>query len=138
MSDRALKNLIMVVMVILVLGQLVGWIGGTWGAFLGVLAALVVVVVSFLCGRKARAAEGNTTWFLVPVLLFAVIPTGVKLWGLFANDRSWWAKAWDGLPFILGFLVPVGTLLLVYWSLGRSKRQRDAGARGREQMTAEG
>ena len=123
MSDRALKNLIMIVIVILVLNQFVGWVAGSWGAVPGVFAALVVVVVSLFCGRKARAGEGNATWFLVPVLLFAVIPTGVRLWGFFANDRSWWAKLWDGLPFILGFLVPVGTLLLVYWSLGRSRKR---------------
>ena len=128
MSDRALKNLIMIVMVILVLNQFVGWVAGSWGVVPGVLAALVVVVVSFFCGHKARADAGNRAWFLVPVLFFAVIPTGVKLWGLFANEKSLWAKLWDSLPFVLGFLIPVGTLLLVYWSLGRGKRQHETGA----------
>jgi len=123
MSDRALKNLIMIVMVILVLNQFVGWVAGSWGAVPGVFAALIVVVVSFLFGHKARGDAGNTAWFLVPLLLFAVIPTGVRLWGFFANEESVWAKLWDGLPFVLGFLVPIGTLLLVYWSLGRGRRQ---------------
>ena len=132
MSDRALKNLIMIVMVILVLHQFVGWVAGSWGAVPGVLAALVVVVVSFLCARKARADTGNRAWFVVPVLLFAVIPTGVKLWGFFANEKSVWTRLWDGLPFVLGFLVPIGTLLLVYWSLGRSKRQPAAPPRARD------
>ncbi len=125
MSDRALKNLIMIVMVILVLNQFVGWVAGSWGAVPGVLAALVVVVVSFFFGRKARADAGNTAWFLVPVLLFAVIPTGVRLWGLFASESSLWTKLWGGFPFAMGFLVPVGTLLVVYWSLGRGKRQTE-------------
>ena len=128
MSDRALKNLIMIVMVILVLNQFVGWVAGSWGTVPGVLAALVVVVVSFFFGRKARADAGNTAWFLVPVLLFAVIPTGVKLWGLSANEKSLWARLWDGLPFVMGFLVPIATLLLVYWTLGRGKRRSEAGA----------
>jgi hypothetical protein len=132
MSDRALKNLIMIVMVILVLNQFVGWVAGFWGAVPGVLAALVVVVVSFLFGRKARADAGNAAWFLVPVLLFAVIPTGVRLWGFFANEKSVWTRLWDGLPFVMGFLVPIGTLLLVYWSLGRSKRQPAAPPRARD------
>ncbi len=132
MSDRALKNLIMIVMMILVLNQFVGWVAGFWGAVPGVLAALVVVVVSFFCGYKARADAGNTAWFLVPVLLFAVIPTGVRLWGFFANEKSVWTRLWDGLPFVLGFLVPIGTLLLVYWSLGRSKRQPAAPPRARD------
>jgi len=132
MSDRALKNLIMIVMVILVLNQFVGWVAGFWGAVPGVLAALVVVVVSFFCGYKARADAGNAAWFLVPVLLFAVIPTGVRLWGFFANEKSVWTRLWDGLPFVLGFLVPIGTLLLVYWSLGRSKRQPAAPPRARD------
>jgi hypothetical protein len=128
MSDRALKNLIMIVMVILVLNQFVGWVAGSWGTVPGVLAALVVLAVSFFFGRKARADAGNRAWFLVPVLLFAVIPTGVKLWGLFANEKSLWAKLWDGLPFVMGFLVPIATLLLVYWTLGRGKRRPEAGA----------
>jgi len=128
MSDRALKNLIMIVMVILVLHQFVGWVAGSWGAVPGVLAALVVVAVSFLCARKARADTGNRAWFVVPVLLFAVIPTGVKLWGLFGGERSAWAKLWDSLPFVVGFLIPICTLLLVYWSLGRGKRRHETGA----------
>ncbi len=132
MSDRALKNLIMIVMVILVLNQFVGWVAGSWNAVAGVLAALVVVVVLFFCGHKARADAGKAAWFLVPVLLFAVIPTGVRLWGFFANEKSVWTRLWDALPFMLGFLVPVGTLLLVYWSLGRSKRQPAAPPRARD------
>ena len=125
MSDRGLKNLIMIVMVILVLNQFVGWVAGFWGAVPGVVAALVVVVVSFFFGRKARADAGNRAWFLVPVLFFAVIPTGVRLWGFFGNEKSLWAKLWDGLPFAVGFLVPICTLLLVYCSLGRGKRQTE-------------
>ncbi len=132
MSDRALKNLIMIVMVILVLNQFVGWVAGSWGAVAGVFAALVVVVVSFFCGHKARADAGKAGWFLVPVLLFAVVPTGVRLWRFLANEKSLWARLWDSLPFVLGFLVPVGTLLLVYWSLGRGKRQPAAPPRARD------
>jgi hypothetical protein len=128
MSDRALKNLIMVVMVILVLNQFVGWVVGSWGAVPGVLAALVVVAVSFYFGHKAGSDVGNRAWFLVPVLLFAVIPTGIKLWGLLGSEKSLWAKLWDSLPFVMGFLVPIGTLLVVYWSLGRGKRRSEVGA----------
>ena len=128
MSDRALKNLVMIVMVILVLNQFVGWVAGSWGAVPGVIAALVVVVVSFFCARKARADAGNRAWFVVPVLLFAIIPTGVKLWVLLANERSASAKLWDSLPFVVGFVVPICTLLLVYWSLGRGKRRSEVGA----------
>jgi len=128
MSDRALKNLIMIVMVILVLNQFVGWVAGSWGAVPGVLAALIVVAVSVFFGYKARVEAGKAAWFLVPVLLFAVIPTGVRLWGFFANERSLWTKLWDSLPFAMGFLVPIGTLLIVYWSLGGGKRQHEAGA----------
>jgi len=128
MSDRALKNLVMVVMVILVLNQFVGWVAGSWGTVPGALAALVVLAVSIFFGRKARADAGKAVWFLVPVLLFAIIPTGVRLWGLFANEESVWARLWDSLPFVMGFLVPLGTLLLVYWSLGRGRRRSEVGA----------
>ncbi len=131
MSDRALKNLIMIVMVILVLNQFVGWVAGSWGAVPGVLAALVVIVVSFFFGHKARADAGNRAWFLVPVLFFAVIPTGVKLVELFATEEALWVRLWGSLPFVVGFLVPIGTLLLVYWSLGRGKRQPIAPPRAR-------
>ena len=127
MSERALKNLIMVVVVILVLHQFVGWAADLGGALVGVLAALFVAAVSFFCAFKARAGTGNPTWFLVPVLLFAVIPTGVKLVELFANEKELWVRLWGSLPFVVGFLIPVGTLLLVYWSLGRGKRQHATG-----------
>jgi len=110
------------------LHQFVGWIAGSWGAVPGVLAALVVVVVSVFFAHKARADAGRAAWFLVPVLLFAVIPTGVRLWGFFASERPLWTTLWESLPFVVGFLIPVGTLLVVYSSLGRWKRQHEKGA----------
>lgn len=103
---------------------------GTWTYFaLGIGAAIgstvLVGAVSIVSARMATLGEGNHAWFIVPTVVFTAVPLAARLWTLFAIEQSWWTRAIDLAPFLIGFAVPVLLLLTAYLELG-SRRQKIA------------
>jgi hypothetical protein len=60
---------------------------------------------------------GNKAWFLVPAILFFVLPLAIKAWHIYSTDTS--ALAWLAgfIPLVVGFLLPVLLLWLAYVEL---------------------
>lgn len=105
----------------LVLYQVGAWVASAVNGVAGVASAVVVLLVSLASARMARAGVGNTAWFLVPTLLFTVLPLPAKAWGLLVNGGSVLDWLFTVGPFAVGFAVPVILLTLVYVELrGRS------------------
>jgi hypothetical protein len=63
MSDRTLRYLI----------------ATAFGLAWGVVSSAVVAAVSLLSARLARAGGSSSVWFLLPTLLFTVVPTVIVL-----------------------------------------------------------
>lgn len=81
---------------------------------------MVVAAVSVVCVRLARGGAGNIAWFLVPSLLFAIVPLVAKVWSALADKQSTWVDHVVAItPFLVGFVVPVALVLLVYAELRR-------------------
>lgn len=116
MSDAWLKRLVVAAAALLVIYQVGTWMHAVFGPLAGILSATAVAAVSFFSARMARGAS-SPAWFLVPTLLFTVIPLAAKLWTLHATDASWWGRAVLLVPFFAGFAVPVLLLLIVYVEL---------------------
>jgi hypothetical protein len=105
---------------LLLIYQVGTWIAAFFGGFWGGLAALVVAVVSFVCVRLVGSGAWSIAWFLVPSLLFVVVPLGAKLWNALADKQSTWIDHVISItPLLVGFVVPVILLLLVYAELRR-------------------
>ena len=97
---------------------------GTWTyAALGTAAAIVAVVlvgaVSIFSARMAGLGEGSNAWFVVPTVVFIVLPLAARVWTLATAEQSWWARAVEFAPFLIGFAAPALLLLLAYLELGR-------------------
>jgi hypothetical protein len=127
MSDAWLRRLVVAATALLVIYQVGTWTHAVFGAVAGMLSAAVVAAVSFFSARVARGA-GSTAWFVVPTLVFTVIPLAAKLWTLHATDASWWGRIVLLVPFLAGFALPVLLLLLVYAELHRRSAPRAAAA----------
>lgn len=101
---------------------------GTWAyAALGVAAAIVaaglVGAVSIFSARMAGLGEGNNAWFVVPTVVFTVLPLAARVWTLATAEHSWWTRTVEFAPFLIGFAAPVLLLLMAYLELGcRSQR----------------
>jgi len=124
MSDAWLRRLVVAAIALLVVYQVGSWIYAAFGLAAGILSAALVAMVSFFSARMARLGGGNTAWFLVPTLLFTVIPLAAKLFGLFATESSAWEWVVALTPFLAGFALPVMLLLAVYVELRNRTRVR--------------
>jgi hypothetical protein len=112
--------MVVVTIALLLIYQVGTWIAAFFGGFWGGLAALVVAAVSFVCVRLVGSGAGNIAWFLIPSLLFAVVPLVAKVWNTLTDNQSTWIDHIIAItPFLVGFVIPVVLLLLVYAELRR-------------------
>ena len=120
MELATLRKMIVATIALLLIYQVGTWIAAFFGGFWGGLAALVVAAVSVVCVRLAGSGAKNIAWFLVPSLLFALVPLVAKGWKALADNQSTWVDHVLAItPFLVGFVVPVVLLLLVYAELRR-------------------
>ena len=122
MSDAWLRRLVVAAIALLIVYQVGTWIYAAFGLAAGVLSAAMVTAISFFSARMARLGGGNTAWFLVPTLLFTIVPLAAKLSGLLAAQSDWWDWTVALAPFLAGFALPVLLLLVVYVELRNRTR----------------
>jgi len=122
MSDATLRRLVALSIALLLVYQMGALITGLFGMVWGLLSALVVAGVTFFATRLAKTGGKGSVWFLLPTLLFTVVPLIITLWSAFAQDVSWTERAASLVPFIMGFAAPVLLLLAVYYELRKRTR----------------
>ncbi len=117
MSDTNLRRLVALVIALLLVYQMGAIITGLFGMVWGLVSALVVAAVTFFATRLAKSGGKSSVWFLVPTLLFTVVPLVITILGAFTQDVSWMDRARSLVPFVMGFAAPVLLLLVVYNTL---------------------
>jgi hypothetical protein len=115
-NDAWPRRIVMLAIVLLVLHGVGAWSYSVLGAVAAFAAALLVVAVSVLSARMA--GSGNDAWFVVPTLVFTALPLAGRLWTLSRSEASWWARAVEISPFLIGFAAPVLLLLAAHLRLG--------------------
>ncbi|MDP8566304.1 hypothetical protein [Methylophilus aquaticus] len=108
------RKLILTAIICLMLYQVGTWIALIAGAVWGAGAAVIVAVVSYVCARLAKRGATSTLWFLMPTLLFTVIPLLAKGWSLFTSQTGAVDMLVDLVPLLVGFVIPVALLSMVY------------------------
>jgi len=111
------RKLILTAIICLLLYQVGTWITIVAGAVWGAGAAVIVAVVSYVCASLAKRGATSTIWFLIPTLLFTVIPLLAKAWSLFTSQTGIVDMLVDLVPLLVGFVIPVGLLSVVYLDL---------------------
>jgi hypothetical protein len=111
------RKIILTAIICLLLYQVGTWITVIAGAVWGAGAAVVVAVVSYVCARLAKRGATSTIWFLIPTLLFTVVPLLAKAWSLFTSQTGIVDALVDLVPLLVGFVIPVGLLSTVYLDL---------------------
>jgi hypothetical protein len=111
------RKIILTAIICLLLYQVGTWITVLAGAVWGAGAAVVVAVVSYVCARLAKRGATSTIWFLIPTLLFTVIPLLAKAWSLFTSQTGIVDALVDLVPLLVGFVFPVALLSAVYLDL---------------------
>ncbi len=117
MSDKTLRYLIAAAIVMLLVFQIGTLIASAFGMAWGAVSAVVVAAVSFFSARLARAGGKNSVWFLLPTILFTIIPLAYMIWQAWTAEVSGFERLASFVPFLIGFAGPVLVLLLVYLEL---------------------
>ncbi|MGP1716699.1 MAG: hypothetical protein ACTS9Y_05925 [Methylophilus sp.] len=117
MSLAINRKLILTAIICLLLYQVGTWITVIAGAVWGAGAAVIVAVVSYVSARLAKRGATSTIWFLVPTLLFTVIPLLAKLWSAFTSQTGIVDMLVDLIPLLVGFVIPIVLLSAVYLDL---------------------
>ena len=113
----------MLAIVLLVLHAVGAWTYSALGIAAAIVSAVGVGAVSVFAARMATLKDGNNAWFVVPAVVFTAVPLAARLWTLFATEQSWWTRAVEFAPFLIGFAAPVLLLLAAYVELGRRARR---------------
>lgn len=111
------RKLILIAIICLLLYQVGTWITLVAGAVWGAGAAVIVAVVSYVCARLAKRGASSTIWFLIPTLLFTVMPLLAKGWSLFTSQTGIVDMLVDLVPLLVEFVIPVALLSMVYLDL---------------------
>jgi hypothetical protein len=117
MSLAINRKLVLTAIICLLLYQVGTWITVIAGAVWGAGAAVVVAIVSYVSARLAKRGATSTIWFLVPTLLFTVIPLLAKFWSAFTSQTGIADMLLDLTPLLVGFVIPVILLSMVYLDL---------------------
>jgi len=67
--------------------------------------------------RLAKSGGRSSAWFLLPTLLFTVLPLSILSWKILGQETGWMDRVVALLPFVIGFVVPVLLLLAAYYEL---------------------
>lgn len=116
-SDIVLRRMIGSALILLFVHQVGALVAGAANAALGGLTALLVAGVTFYSARRASAGPGSWAWFLVPALLFTIVPIAYRVWRLFSVDTGLLHWIVELSPLLIGFLAPVMLLGLAYAEL---------------------
>ncbi|MES2365997.1 MAG: hypothetical protein V4563_08910 [Pseudomonadota bacterium] len=124
MSDKTLKYIVASVIAMLLVFQIGTLISGFFGMAWGVVSAVVVIAISFFSARLARASGKNSAWFLLPTLLFTVIPIIYMIWTTMIVNTTWIDRLVNLTPFMISFGAPIILLLVVYYELRKRTFRR--------------
>jgi len=122
MTDVTLRRIVGSALILLLVYQVATAVIGLANAAAGGATAIFVAAVTFFCAQRANAGTGNKIWFMVPALLFTVLPLVLKVWELYSSETSTllWIVAFT--PLFVGFLLPALLLWLAYAELRRRTR----------------
>lgn len=122
MTDLTLRRMVGSALVLLFVYQAATAVIGLANAAAGGATAVFVAAVTFFCAQRANAGSGNKIWFMVPAVLFTVLPLALEVWDLYSSETSMlmWFVAFT--PLFVGFLLPALLLWLTYAELRRRTR----------------
>ncbi len=117
MSDKTLRLLVAIIIGLLLVYQVGSIISDIFGWGWGIITAAIVAGVSFFSVRLAKANGASTFWFMLPTMLFTIIPISWMLWKGFTGESSGFERFLNLSGFFIGFAIPMALLFIIYFEL---------------------
>jgi len=120
MGIQTLRTLTLVAITFLCLDEVFRFVGTTENRIMAVVVGLAAIALFWYFGRLARDSGKGNGWLLIPPIIFTVIPVYLELTSLRAESGlSWWGQLLASLPWLIGFVIPIGLMMWIYIALGR-------------------
>lgn len=117
MTDITLRCMVGSALILLFVYQAATAVIGLANVAAGGATAVFVAAFTFFCAQRANAGVGNRIWFMVPAILFTVLPLALQAWDLYASDTSVFTWIVSFTPLFVGFVLPAILLWLTYAEL---------------------
>lgn len=125
MKKETIKTLILITIACLVVSELFAQVADLFGKVYSFVCSIIVAIVYLYCGRRARANVRYYFWIYVPTILFVVLPMVWRVVKFIRGGESLVIKMVGALPFLISFIVPVGLLVVAYWSISGIEEQKE-------------
>jgi len=127
MSRTTLKILVLIALASLIVFEVASIMTTVVSHMWGFITAAVVAGVTFFSTYMASGGKQMKGWYLVPTILFVVIPTAYKGVKIVFFDTGSRFDMWVSLaPLFFGFLLPAGILAFIFWRLWREEKKEKA------------
>ena len=117
MNKNNLSKILIIAITLLIIHQVGIWLYSAMGAIGGILSAILIGGMIFYLGKVSTGGSLKYRWFIIPSLLFIVVPSVLEIWKFFTEEKTLIERIVEQGPFLTGFLVPVLLLLWVYKNL---------------------
>lgn len=121
MEIYTIRRLIFITIILLILSELFLQVVNLFS----VVGSIIVIIIYAYCAKKAREGARATIWFVVPTVIFTIIPLVIKFWpkeepnsileylilSVFAN-----------FPLITSFVIPIILLATAYYGLKKYEK----------------
>jgi hypothetical protein len=127
MSRTTLKILVLIALASLLVYEVAAIVTTVFSHMWGYIVSAIVAGVTFFCTWMASGGKQMKGWYLVPTILFVVIPTAYKAVRIVFFDTTTRFDMWAALaPLLFGFLLPAGILLFIFWRVLREEKKEKA------------
>lgn len=123
MSDSTLRKMIVIIMASLLIHQAGSIVASLFGWAWGSAIAILVAAITFFSVRMAKASSTGAMWYMLPTLLFTIIPVGWMLWKNFhQTETGLFERLLNMSSFLIGFALPMALLFIIYLELRPRRR----------------
>lgn len=121
MKIYTIRRLIFITIILLILSELFSQVVNLFS----IVGGVIVIIIYAYCAKMARESAKATLWFIVPTIIFTLIPLAIKLWPKEEPNsilEYLISSAFDNLPLFASFVIPVTLLATAYYGLKKHEK----------------
>ena len=121
MEIYTIRRLIFITIILLILSELFSQVVNLFS----IVGGVVVIIIYAYCAKMARESAKTTFWFIVPTIIFTLIPLVIKFWPKEEPNsilQYLISSVFDNFSLLASFVVPIILLSTAYYGLKKHER----------------
>jgi len=121
MEIYTIRRLIFITIILLILSELFSQVTNLFS----IVGGIIVIIIYAYCAKRARESAKATVWFIVPTIIFTLMPLVIKLWPKEESNsilEYLISSVLDNFPLLASFVVPITLLATAYYGLKKHEK----------------